>query len=153
MILVQSNDSSQARRIEWQWILLLASLDITGHYFDYHFYSLLMSCDSQTCIYFSVVHVHKLMHNHLSWSHESCFSPSRKQFLGLNRNESITCRLNVATAGSARSRLQCRPSTHNLNGLRAWPSASRTDCLHISKSRRNHHRKHITKVTGRIALM
>lgn len=72
---------------------------------------------------------------------------------GLDRNESITCRLNMATAGSSRSRLERRPSTYHLNSLRAWPSASRTDCLHISESRRNHHRKHIAKITSHIALM
>lgn len=73
--------------------------------------------------------------------------------LGLDSNEPVACRLDVATARSSRSRLQCRPSAHNLNGLRAWSSASRTHCLHISKSRRKHHRKHIAKVASRFALM
>lgn len=73
--------------------------------------------------------------------------------LGLDSNEPVACRLDVATARSSRSRLQHRPSAHNLNGLRAWSSAARTHRLHISKSWREHHRKHIAKVASRFALM
>lgn len=95
----------------------------------------------------------------LSRSHWIMFSssaPSTCQlwtFLGLDSDESITRRLHMATAGSSRSRLQRRPSTHHLNSVRARASASRFDCLHISKSRRDHHRKHGAKITSHFALM
>lgn len=74
-------------------------------------------------------------------------------FLGLDSNESISCRFNVATAWSSRSRFECRPSTYNLNRIRTWPSATRSDCLHISKPWRNHHRKHIAKISSHFAFM
>lgn len=69
-------------------------------------------------------------------------------FTGFNCNESITCRLNLATAWSSRSCFKRWPSTYYLNGVRTRTSTSRSDCLHVSKSRRNHHRKHFAKITS-----
>lgn len=84
-------------------------------------------------------------------NHEILLFSCQPDFLGLDSNESITRRLNVATARSPRSRHEHRPSAHHLHGVRARTSATRTHCLHFSKSRRNHLRKHIAKIAGNLA--
>jgi hypothetical protein len=91
--------------------------------------------------------------NHFSSSPPPPPNTPAKIIIGLNSDESIACCLNVASAWSSRSRCQRWPTSYYILSLWAWPSASCTDCLHISKSRRNHHREHFTEITSHLAFM